>query len=155
MLRITKLTDYGIVLLAQLAGGETRASQNARSMAEATSLPLPVVSKILKALAHGGLVTSQRGAKGGYALSRRPEEVSVAEIIDALEGPIALMECSAGPGRCEQETSCSVRDPWQRINQAILETLRHVTLRELVSPPKDRFLYVDPAEVGGPHVERN
>jgi FeS assembly SUF system regulator len=155
MLRITKLTDYGIVLLAQLAGDETRASQNARSMAEATSLPLPVVSKILKALAHGGLVTSQRGAKGGYALSRRPEEVSVAEIIDALEGPIALMECSAGPGRCEQETSCSVRDPWQRINQAILETLRHVTLRELVGPAKDRFLYVDPAEIGGPHVERN
>jgi FeS assembly SUF system regulator len=155
MLRITKLTDYGIVLLAQLAGDETRASQNARSMAEATSLPLPVVSKILKALAHGGLLTSQRGAKGGYALSRRPEEVNVAEIIDALEGPIALMECSAGPGRCEQETSCAVRDPWQRINQAILETLRHVTLRELVGPPRERFLYLDPGEIGGPHVERN
>jgi FeS assembly SUF system regulator len=155
MLRITKLTDYGIVLLAQLAQDETRASQNARSMAEATSLPLPVVSKILKALAHGGLVTSQRGAKGGYALSRPPEEVSVAEIIDALEGPIALMECSAGPGRCDQETSCAVRDPWQRINQAILETLRHVTLRELVGAPKERLLYVDRGEIGGPHVERH
>jgi FeS assembly SUF system regulator len=155
MLRITKLTDYGIVLLAQLASDGSGASQNARSMAEATSLPLPVVSKILKSLAQGGLLTSQRGAKGGYTLSRRPEDVNVAEIIDALEGPIALMECSAGPGHCEQERSCAVRDPWQRINQAILETLRHVTLRELVGPPPEPFLYLDSGESGESHVERN
>jgi FeS assembly SUF system regulator len=155
MLRITKLTDYGIVLLVQLANDETGASQNARSMAEATSLPLPVVSKILKSLAQGGLLTSQRGAKGGYTLSRSPEEIDVAEIISALEGPIALMECSAGPGRCEQETICAVRDPWQRINQAILETLRHVTLRELVGPAKEPFLYQESTEIGESHVERN
>ena len=155
MLRITKLTDYGIVLLVHLAHHETASSQNARTMAEATSLPLPVVSKILKSLAQGGLLTSQRGAKGGYALSRRPEEINVAEIIDALEGPIALMECSAGPGGCDQETSCAVRDPWQQINQAILETLRHVTLRELVGPPREQFLYVETAETGESHVERN
>ena len=155
MLRITKLTDYGIVLLVQLANDETGASQNARSMAEATSLPLPVVSKILKSLAQGGLLTSQRGAKGGYTLSRQPEEVNVAEIIDALEGPIALMECSAGPGHCEQETICAVRDPWQRINQAILETLKHVTLRELVGEPREEFLYLDSAKPGESHVERN
>ena len=117
-------------------------------MAEATSLPLPVVSKILKSLAQSGLLTSQRGSKGGYSLSRRPEEIDVAEIIAALEGPIALIECSAGPGHCDQETSCPVRDPWQRINQAILETLRHVTLRELVSTPKKDFVYLDPGEAG-------
>jgi FeS assembly SUF system regulator len=155
MLRITKLTDYGIVLLVQLANDGTGASQNARSMAEATSLPLPVVSKILKSLAQGGLLTSQRGAKGGYTLSRQPEDIDVAEIIDALEGPIALMECSAGPGRCEQETICAVRDPWQRINQAILETLRHVTLRELVGPAQDSLLYQESTEIGERHVERN
>jgi len=155
MLRITKLTDYGIVLLVHLTHHETASSQNARTMAEATSLPLPVVSKILKSLAQGGLLTSQRGAKGGYALARRPEEIDVAEIIDALEGPIALMECSAGPGVCDQETGCAVRDPWQQINQAILETLRHVTLRELVGPPREQFLYVETAETGESHVERN
>ena len=155
MLRITKLTDYGIVLLVQLANDETGTSQNARTMAEATSLPLPVVSKILKSLAQGGLLTSQRGAKGGYTLSRRPEEVNVAEIIDALEGPIALMECSAGPGLCDQETSCAVRDPWQQINQAILETLRHVTLRELVGPPREQLSYVESAETGESHAERS
>ena len=155
MLRITKLTDYGIVLLVQLANDERQGSQNARTMAEATSLPLPVVSKILKALAQGGLLTSQRGAKGGYTLARRPEEINVAEIIDALEGPIALMECSVGPGRCEQETNCRVRDPWQRINQAILETLRHVTLRELVGEPQEEFLYLESSEPGESHVEHN
>ncbi len=155
MLRITKLTDYGIVLLVQFASDETRSSKNARTMAEATSLPLPVVSKILKSLAQGGLLTSQRGAKGGYALARRPEDVNVAEIIDALEGPIALMECSAGPGHCEQETSCQVRDPWQRINQAILETLKHVTLRELSGSPQEEFLYLEAAESGVEHVEHS
>jgi FeS assembly SUF system regulator len=155
MLRITKLTDYGIVLLVQLASDETGTSQNARTMAEATSLPLPVVSKILKSLAQGGLLTSQRGAKGGYTLARRAEDVNVAEIIDALEGPIALMECNVGPGRCEQETNCAVRDPWQRINQAIRETLRHVTLRELVGEPQGDFLYLESAETGETHVERN
>jgi FeS assembly SUF system regulator len=154
MLRITKLTDYGIVLLVQLANGERQRSQNARTMAEATSLPLPVVSKILKALAQGGLLTSQRGSKGGYALARRPEEINVAEIIDALEGPIALMECSVGPGHCEQETSCPVRDPWQRINQAILETLKHVTLRELVEESQKEVLYWESAETEGKHVEQ-
>ncbi len=153
MLRITKLTDYGIVLLVQLANGEKGGTQNARRLAEATSLPLPVVSKILKSLAQGGLLTSQRGAKGGYALARRPEDVTVAEIIVALEGPIALMECSAGPGHCEQETGCPVRDPWQRINQAILETLKHVTLRELVGAPQEEFLYPESAETGESHVE--
>jgi FeS assembly SUF system regulator len=152
MLRITKLTDYGIVLLVQLADGENPGSRNARSMAEATSLPLPVVSKILKALAQGGLLTSQRGARGGYALARRPEEITVAEIIVALEGPIALMECSAGPGHCDQETACPVRDPWQRIHQSILEMLKRVTLRELVGSPQEEFLYLD---TGESHVEHS
>lgn len=146
MLRISKLTDYGIVLLVELANGENLASRNARSMAEATSLPLPVVSKILKSLAQGGLLTSQRGTKGGYALARRPEEITVAEIIVALEGPIALTECSAGPGRCDQETACPVRDPWQRIHQSILEMLKRETLRELVGSPQGDFLYLDTGE---------
>jgi len=135
VLRISKLTDYGIVLLAhfaelaELGDGETH---NAREMAEATSLPLPVVSKILKTLVQESLLVSQRGAKGGYALARPAESIAVSEIIAALEGPIALMACSAGPGHCEVEESCRVRDPWQRINQAITETLQRVTLAELI-----------------------
>ena len=155
MIRMTKQTDYAIVVMTHLASAADSERQNARDLASLTSLPAPMVSKTLKSLARAGLLVSHRGAKGGYTLSRRPEEVNVAEIIDSLEGPIALMECSAGPGRCEQETNCAVRDPWQRINQAILETLRHVTLRELVGPPQEQFLYQESAEIGGRHVERN
>ncbi len=132
MLRISRLTDYAIVLLAHLAGGDSGELQNARELARAAALPLPVVSKILKALTRAGLLQSQRGARGGYVLVRAPEQVSVAELLDALEGPVALTECGAHPGVCQQEASCRVRDPWQRINRAIRETLERVTLADLV-----------------------
>ena len=118
-------------------------------MAEATTLPAPVVSKMLKHLAQSGLLASHRGAKGGYALARRPEAVSVAEIIEALEGPIALMECTAGPGHCEQESSCQLREPWQRINRAVESTLDRVTLADLATPGADGLLHIDP----GPRPE--
>jgi FeS assembly SUF system regulator len=139
MIRMSKLTDYGIVLLVQLAtfrrqggGTDPRASHNARELAEETHLPLPVVSKLLKILAREGILISHRGAKGGYSLARPPEELSVAEVIRVLEGPIALTECGVHPGQCAQETSCSVRAPWQRINEVIVGALREVTVAELV-----------------------
>jgi FeS assembly SUF system regulator len=138
MLRISKLTDYGIVLLAHFAEhpGETC---NARELAEATGLPFPAVGKVLKLLANEDLLVSHRGAKGGYTLARPAGEISVVEIIEALEGPIALMECSAGPGHCQKEATCRVRDPWQTIHGAIRSTLSRVTLGGLVSvPPETR-----------------
>jgi FeS assembly SUF system regulator len=136
MLRISKLTDYGIVLLAHFAEhpGETC---NARELAEATGLPFPAVGKVLKLLANEDLLVSHRGAKGGYTLARPAGEISVVEIIEALEGPIALMECSAGPGHCQKEATCRVRDPWQTIHGAIRSTLSRVTLGGLVSTPSE------------------
>jgi FeS assembly SUF system regulator len=134
MLRISKLTDYGIVLLAHFAQEPPDASLNAREMAEATGLPAPVVSKMLKALSAAALLHSQRGAKGGYRLARAPSQVTVAEIVERLEGPIALMACSAGPGHCEQESVCQVRAPWQRINRAVQGALERVTLEDLARP---------------------
>ncbi len=134
MLRISKLTDYGIVLLARFAAEPPGTTLNAREMSEATGLPLPVVSKMLKTLAGAELLRSQRGAKGGYHLMRAPEAVTVAELLDALEGGVALMDCTAGPGHCEQEQNCNVREPWQRINRAVLGALETVTLAELVQP---------------------
>jgi FeS assembly SUF system regulator len=131
MLRISKLTDYGIVLLAHFAGEAPGATHNAREMAEETALPLPVVSKMLKTLAGAELLESLRGSKGGYRLAREPGDVTVAEIIQALEGPIALMECAVGPGHCDQEPSCPVSEPWQRINRAVQSALERVTLAEL------------------------
>jgi FeS assembly SUF system regulator len=134
MLRISKLTDYGIVLLAHFAE-HPGATVNARELAQSTGLPFPAVGKVLKLLAAEDLLVSHRGAKGGYTLARPPEEISVVEIIEALEGPIALMECSAGPGHCQKEATCRIRDPWQTIHAAIRSTLSSVTLGGLVKSP--------------------
>ena len=100
MLRIRRLTDYGIVLLAHLASDPRGATHNARELSAQTGLPLPVVSKILKHLTHSGVLVSQRGAKGGYGLARDARHITVAEIVSALEGPIALTECADGEGQC-------------------------------------------------------
>lgn len=138
MLRMSRITDYGIVLLTHLATSEAAADpvepvHNARELAARAGLPLPVVSKILKALTREGFLLSQRGAKGGYALARRPEEISVASVIDALEGPIALTECGTD-GACERESRCAVRQPWQHINGVVRTALERVRLSDL-SPP--------------------
>ncbi|MEE9608631.1 MAG: SUF system Fe-S cluster assembly regulator [Myxococcota bacterium] len=138
MVRLSRLTDYGIVLMAHLAERERRSDSssphNAREVAEETSLPLPVVSKILKSLARQGLLVSQRGAKGGYTLARIPEQISVAEMIHALEGPIGLTECTVHPGQCVQEENCHVREPWQVINYAVRQTLGRIKLADLAGP---------------------
>ena len=134
MLRITRLTDYGIVLLCQLAGDPER-RHAAPELAARTGLGLPIVSKILKLLTRAGILESQRGAKGGYLLQRPPEEITVAEIIAALEGPIALTECTAGePGLCEQEPTCPQRANWQVINRAIRRALEQVSLAQMARP---------------------
>ena len=131
VLRISKLTDYGTVVLAHLA--EHQASvRSAADVATATGIAPPTVSKLLKSLARAGLVTSTRGASGGYRLSRAPHEISAADVIDALEGPVSITECSATDGDCEHEGVCSVGNAWQRINVAIRRALRDVTLNDLV-----------------------
>ena len=145
MLRISRLTDYGIVLLARFAEEAEGTTLNAREMAKSTSLPLPVVSKMLKTLAGAELLRSQRGAKGGYQLVRDPAAITVADLLDALEGGVALMDCTAGPGHCEHEGSCGVREPWQRINRAVLAALENVTLAELVRPRPSSLLEIESA----------
>lgn len=140
MMRVSKLTDYGIVLLSYFAGDAGR-TNSARRLAEATHLPLPMVSKILKLLLREGLLVSRRGASGGYALARHPEEISVGEMIEAIEGPIALMECIDEPGNCRVESICPVRRNWHRINFRINETvvraLGGITLSDMIQPMSD------------------
>lgn len=148
MIRMSKLTDYGIVLLAQLALRQERVPRTARDLAAATRLPLPVVSKLLKGLAREGLLASHRGANGGYSLACDPATLSVADMIAILEGPVALTECGAHPGLCTQERDCRVRAPWQRINEVIQGALARVTLAELIdaswlpSQPQDAALAI-------------
>ena len=134
MIKLSRITDYGIVLMAGLAELPPGATRNAREAAADSHLPLPVVSKILKSLARAELLVSHRGAKGGYSLARRPQEITVAEMITALEGPIGLTQCTMPAGQCLQETSCHVREPWQLINAAVRNTLTGISLADLTGP---------------------
>jgi FeS assembly SUF system regulator len=130
MIRITKQTDYGIVLLTHMAAAPERRA-NAPELATETRLPLPMVSKILKLLVREGVLLSHRGVKGGYGLGRSPEEISMAEVITALEGPIAITECVDDHSGCSHEAFCGVRGRWNRINTALRETLEGITLAEM------------------------
>ena len=142
MLRISKLTDYGTVLLAHLATDRDTVC-SAAEVATATGIALPTVSKLLQSLGRCDLVTSTRGANGGYKLARDPREISAADIIDALEGPVSITECSSSDSQCEHEGVCSVGDAWQRVNVAIRGALEDVSLSDLLlthSPtPRSRF----------------
>ena len=132
MIRLGRLTDYGIVLMAHLAGAG-RGPHTARDIAAATQLPLPAVSKLLKSLAREGLLVSSRGTKGGYQLARPAAQITVPEMIAALEGPIALTDCNLHEGACSQEPRCHVRTPWQRINRAVHDALSRIRLTDLTS----------------------
>ena len=132
MIRVTRLTDYGIVLLTRFACEEPANVLSARELSSQSGIPLPTVSKILKALTRGGILESQRGTQGGYRLARPPAEISVAAVVEALEGPIALTECTADDDtECGIETSCPVRTNWQRITDAIRDALQAVSLEEM------------------------
>ncbi|NDY96566.1 SUF system Fe-S cluster assembly regulator [Wenzhouxiangella limi] len=133
MLRISKLTDYATVLLAALAQREENCVP-ASQLAEETRLELPTAAKVLKTLAKSGLVRSVRGVNGGYQLVRSPDQTSVAAIVRAMEGPIALTECSLEPGLCAHESQCTLRGNWQRIGQAVEQALERLTLRDLYQP---------------------
>ncbi len=149
MIRLSKETDYGILLLTYLAGTPEAAVFSARDLASEASMPLPMVSKVLKALARQGVLTSQRGAKGGYALARRPEKISIGQVIAAMEGPVALTECIEHPGDCMQEPTCRVRKNWAKINQRVLASLESITLAEMAVPLRDRLVTI---EADGAHT---
>jgi FeS assembly SUF system regulator len=130
VLRISRLTDYGTVILACLAGQPTRL-WTAAEVAECTRLSLPTVSKLLKQLQRGGLVASTRGSHGGYQLARPATGITAAQILDALEGPFAITECSGQHSTCDFESNCQVSHAWQRVNAAIRRALSDISLAEL------------------------
>ena len=133
MLRLSKLTDYATVILSYMAKDDARVL-TAMEIATATGIALPTVSKILKLLVNAKLLISTRGAKGGYALSRAAEKITVASVISALEGPIALTECSISQLGCEQASGCGIRSNWSLINQTIHHALESVTLADMIKP---------------------
>jgi FeS assembly SUF system regulator len=134
MIRLSKLTDYGILLMTQMARRPAQSLHTARDLAQQTRLPLPTVSKILKLLSNSDLLISHRGVKGGYSLARLPQEISVGQIITVLEGPIGVTECGETPGLCEMEPHCPVSAHWRIISHELRQALQNLTLPDLIYP---------------------
>lgn len=135
MIRITRLTDYGILLLIHFARSAEAGTRTARELSARTRVPLPTVSKILKLLAHHGILETHRGVRGGFSLAREARRITVVEIISALDGPIALTECSDPASHtCELEGCCPVSSNWKRINRAVTGALAGITLEEMAHP---------------------
>ena len=137
MLRVTKLTDYATLVLSVLAS-RPQAVHCASGLAEQARLELPTVSKVLKPLARAGLVEGFRGANGGYRLARDAASITLIEIVEAIEGPLGMTECSVHAGQCGIEHHCGVRANWRRVNDVVVEALRGVTLAQMLVPPPKR-----------------
>ncbi len=136
MFRLNRLTDYAVVVLSQMSL-RREDLRSAQQISDDTAVPLPTVAKLLNLLGRAGLVTAQRGASGGYTLSRDPEHISVAEIVQALEGPIALTACVDGAtSSCEVESLCPMRGNWNKVNMAIHDALTSVTLADMSAFPE-------------------
>ena len=130
MLRLSKLTDYAVVVLVRLSGME--GVQTSPGIAAATGIPEPTVAKVLKTLAGGDLVSSQRGAKGGYRLNRSLSAIPIADVIAAVDGPIALTACVDGSAfGCDSQSLCPMRGRWDPVNDAIRRALSDITLADM------------------------
>ena len=130
MLRLSKLTDYAVVVLVRLSDME--GVQTSPGLAAATGIPEPTVAKVLKTLAASDLVSSQRGARGGYRLNRDLTSIPVADVIASIDGPIALTACVEGSGTgCESQGLCPMRGRWDPVNEAIFKALTSITLADM------------------------
>lgn len=134
MIRITKHTDYALVLLTHLVSQEEGSRFSARELAQVTQLPVPMVGKILKILHQKKLLGSKRGANGGYFLDRSPEKITLTEIIEAVEGPIAITDCSCSGDKCEFTSTCQITGNIRLINEAIRSMLMTISLKRMAVP---------------------
>jgi Rrf2 family protein len=133
MLRFSKKADYALMAMKHLATHTDAASTSARAIAEEYNIPLELMAKVLQRLARRGLLASHQGTRGGYTLSKAPTSISVADIIEAIDGPLTVTACSTDDEQCEQFTRCNVRDPLWRIKERIISALATVSLGEIAS----------------------
>lgn len=138
MIKISKLADYGVVVMSALASHAAAPGPTTRALAATdvslhTHVPTPTVAKVLKLLAKGGLISSVRGAQGGYLLARTPAAISLAEIISAVDGPVMLTECSTGHVTCSISEHCSLQGRWNSVNRIVAKALADVSLAQLIS----------------------
>jgi FeS assembly SUF system regulator len=134
MIVLSKLADYSVIVASHLAAGPERL-MTAAALAEETRLPRATVAKVLKALAHAGIVAGARGAAGGYRLSRPADRISVAEVVAAIDGALGLTQCNMHEPACNRSHFCPTRPHWKRINDAIGTALSAVTLADMMTPP--------------------
>lgn len=133
MLKLTKKVDYGLMAIAYIAWNHGERVVNTKEIAEAYSIPVELLAKILQRMVKGGLITSLSGPKGGYSLSTSPSDITVARIIEAVEGNINILNCSEeDSSRCYQFDRCSIRTPMQRLEHRIVDMLNKTTLEELI-----------------------
>jgi FeS assembly SUF system regulator len=133
MIILSKLADYGVIVATHLAAHPDR-QETAAAVAAATRLPPATVAKLLKALAHAGLVSATRGATGGYRLARLPAAISIAEVVAAIDGDIGMTQCSVHAAECERTNYCPTRPHWAAINRAVGAALSAITLAEMIGP---------------------
>src|SRR5215813_2898543 len=133
MLRLSKKADYALIAMKHLAvrGDRVPASSSAREIAELYDIPIELMAKVLQRLVRRGLLASQQGTRGGYLLARLPTQISVADVIQAIDGPVTVTACSTEEGQCEQFSKCNVRDPLWRVRERILSALGECTIAEL------------------------
>jgi FeS assembly SUF system regulator len=137
MLKISRMGDYAIVLLtamSQACSARPDGQCNARMLADETGLGQPTVGKFLKVLAAARLLNSQQGRRGGYHLARAPERITLAEIIEAVDGPIAMTDCFRDDHECGMEDNCTIRPHWKLINASVRQLLDATTLADLITP---------------------
>lgn len=133
MLRISKLTDYATLIMSYLALEPARVA-SATQIAKEIHLRMPTVSKILKILCDAELVTSFRGVGGGYQLARSAMDITLADIVSALEGNLAMTECCSTETLCALDSLCALKENWKKINNIILTALADVTLKSMMQP---------------------
>ena len=135
MLRLSKKADYALMAMKHLAQGRESASSSAREIAEQYDIPIELMAKVLQRLARTGLLVSTQGTRGGYTLSRASASISVAEVIQAIDGPFSVTACSSENSACEQYSKCNIRDPLWQIRERIASTLATVTIAEMAAEP--------------------
>ena len=135
MLRLSKKADYALIAMKHLALHSDRGSSSAREIAEQYDIPIELMAKVLQRLVRRRLLVSQQGTHGGYQLARGPGQISVADVIQAIDGPVTVTACSIDDDRCDQFAKCNVRDPLWRVRERILTALGECTIAELASDP--------------------
>ncbi len=135
MLRLSKKADYALIAMKHLTLHSDAGAASAREIAEQYDIPIELMAKVLQRLVRGGLLASHHGTRGGYQLARVPTQISVADVIQAIDGPVSVTACSTEDSQCDQYAKCNVRDPLWRVRERILAALGECTIAELAADP--------------------